>query len=317
MSRAAMIEARAAEWLVRRDRADWSPADDDALDRWLNEDVGHKAAFWRLEAGWAAADRLASTRVPFTQSGRMRTLRPRAWAIAAAVVLMCALSVTLWLVMREPGMTRVAAATPIGGRQDLALTDGSRVTLNTRTAIRANIGGGRREVWIDRGEAYFEIAHDVRHPFVVHAGDRKVTVLGTKFSVRRDGPKLTVAVTEGRVRVQDAVARSDRAVIITPGDMAIARGPSILLTDRSQQRVENELSWRRGVLTFDRTTLREAADEFNRYNTQPIRIDDPAVGQIRIGGAFDARHPDAFIRLLRDAFGLRAVEERGGVTIKS
>jgi len=289
------------------------------LQAWLNESVGHKAAFWRLEAGWNAADRLAAIR------GGDRSPAPRSWlpapiwAIAASLVLVCMAAVSLWqfgLRSADPSIIRVT--TGVGGRRQVALTDGSAVTVNTASTLRASFAGGKRRVWLDRGEAFFEVAHDKRHPFVVFAGGRRVTVLGTKFSVRRDGDTVTVAVAEGRVRVEDSdPATPERAAIITAGDVAIARGRSMLLADRSEQRVQDALTWRHGLLTFDQVTLDQAAHEFNRYNRRQIRLGDPRAAQLRIGGSFQATNVDAFTRLLHDAFGLTVTSDSDGVTIKS
>lgn len=312
------IEHRAAQWLVQRDEPDWTPAEARALAAWLEESVAHKAAFWRLEAGWRAADRLAATHAGDTATPVSRWTPVRqAWAIAASLVLLCAAGVLLW--QQTPRATAsIAVATEVGKRRQVMLADGSAVTVNTASAVRATVTQGERRVWLDRGEAYFEVAHDRRHPFVVFAGGRKVTVLGTKFSVRRDGDTVTVAVAEGRVRVEDADSASgERAAIITAGDVAIARGQSMLLADRSEQKVQDALAWRRGVLTFDQVTLDQAAHEFNRYNRRQIRLGDAQAAQVRIGGSFEATNIDAFVRLLHDAFGLRVETQADGVTIKS
>ena len=106
-------------------------------------------------------------------------------------------------------------------------------------------------------------------------------------------------------------------VLITAGDVAIARGASMLLTDRSEQRVQDSLAWRRGILTFDQITLEQAAHEFNRYNIRQIRLGDANVAAMRIGGSFEATNIDAFTRLLHDAYGLRVSQTPDGVTIKS
>jgi transmembrane sensor len=178
--------------------------------------------------------------------------------------------------------------------------------LNTATKVRASIDGRVRNVWLDHGEAYFEVAHDRAHPFVVHAGNRTITVLGTKFSVRRDGGQVYVAVVEGRVRVEDAGAPLRKQLaVLTAGDMALTKGSSTLLTPRSADRVADALSWRQGRLIFDQSTLGDAAEEFNRYNRKQLIVTDPAVAKIRIGGDFDADNVDAFVRLLQEAFGLK------------
>lgn len=318
MSVAAEIEDRAARWLIRREEIGWSAAEQAELDAWLDESIAHKAAYWRLEHGWREADRIGAI------GGT--TYRPRVlghaplchrWtkaAVAASFLVIVGLGATSHDVGPEQP-TAVADATfstPVGGRKIVSLPDGSKVEMNTRTMLRTAVTGQSREVWLDKGEAYFEVAHLEGRPFVVHAGSRTVTVLGTKFSVRRDGERVTVSVVEGRVRVDGANVRMAPAAIITAGDVAIARGPSTLLTARSEERVENGLAWRDGMLTFDQSTLGEAANEFNRYNRKRIEIADPETAEIRIGGTFKASNVDAFVRLLRDAYGLE-VEDNGQV----
>ena len=316
------IEARAAAWLVRRDQPEWNAADDTALAAWLDESDAHKAALWRLEAGWDATARLAAMRGTPVEPVPRRFPLPNSralQALAASLVLLCLFAaIALPEALRHDPPPLRRFATTIGEHRALRLPDGSAVTLNTASTLRAAIDDGRRAVWLDRGEAYFDVAHDTHHPFVIHAGDRMVTVLGTRFSVRRDGRTVTVAVVEGRVRVEDAAGgERGRAAVITAGNVAIARGTSMLLTDRSPARVEAALSWRQGMLTFDRTTLGEAAAEFNRYNRRQIRIADARAAQIRIGGTFEATDIDAFARLLHAGFGLTVREDVDAITIDS
>lgn len=324
MSRAAEIEDRAARWVIRREEAGWSPAEQAELDAWLEESMAHKAAFWRLEHSWREADRIGALgHGPGPRSQPGRSVPRQYWgaklAVAASLVAVIGLGATY--VDREMGKpVAVAEATfktPIGGRRIVPLSDGSKVELNTGTVLRTAVTEQSREIWLDKGEAYFEVAHVEGRPFVVHAGSRTVTVLGTKFSVRRDGEKVTVLVAEGKVRVDEAHAQKVRAAVITAGDVAIARGASTLITARSEERVEDGLAWRDGMLTFDQVTLGEAAAEFNRYNRKRIELNDPETANIRIGGTFQASNVDAFARLLRDAYGLKVESDREEIRISS
>src|SRR5258708_31845445 len=92
--------------------------------------------------------------------------------------------------------------TEIGAREMVPLADGSKVELNTDTRIRTVVTKERRTVWLDRGEAYFEVVPDTSRPFVVLAGSRRITVVGTKFAVRRDGDEVQVKVPEAIVHVE-------------------------------------------------------------------------------------------------------------------
>lgn len=308
MTRAAQIEETAARWIVRREEPGWSDDEQIALDDWLARDVAHKAAFWRLEHGWREADRIAAIgdATPTPVPARAPLAR-RILAAAASLALAVGLGALLIPDRREPQpVAAVAAQTDVGGRRLLGLEDGSRVELNTASRLRTVLADRRREVWLDRGEAYFEVAHDPARPFTVHAGTSRVTVLGTKFAVRRDAGRVTVSVAEGRVRVEDtAPGAASRATIITAGDVAIMRDAVMLVAPRSEERVEDGLAWRDGMLRFDQDTLGDVAAEFNRYNRRRIVVADPAVAAIRVGGSFQARNIDGFLRLLQDAYGLR------------
>lgn len=313
MSEARRLEALAAQWLVRREEPDWTQSQQDELDAWLSESMAHKAAFWRLEHGWREADRIAAVAPrPSSNARAWRTYLPRLTALAASLLIAAGLGFTMLPSRSEPVL---AARTEIGQRRLLKLGDGSRIEMNTRSAIRAQVGKDEREVWIDKGEVYFEVFHDAGHPFVVHAGNSRVTVLGTKFSVRRDRDRVIVSVSEGKVRVDDGSAdAAARQSIITAGDIAIARGASMLITQKSEEKVDDQLAWRHGILRFDQQPLGEVVAEFNRYNQEQIAVTDPAVAQMRMGGVFQPGNVDAFLRLLEDAYGLHV--SRSGESVK-
>lgn len=321
MSRHHVIENQALDWLIRKDEPEWSEAAQAELDAWLDESMAHKAAYWRAEHGWRETGRIKSLGVyqddlPPPHSSWNR------WSpalIAASVIV----AVGIGAVTLQPGTPappQVAEArfdTPVGGHKTVALTDGSKIELNTATVLRTAVSDRSREVWLDSGEAYFEIAKRDGQPFIVRAGAQTVTVLGTKFSVRRYEDRVTVNVLEGRVRVDGAKSTTGSAAIISAGDFAVVRGPSTLIANRSEERVQSALAWRDGMLSFDQAPLSEVAAEFNRYNRKPIIVTDQAAAQIRIGGTFQAANVEAFIRLLRDAYDLKIEESAQGVKISS
>ena len=232
-------------------------------------------------------------------------------SIAAGFVLAACIAGGAWHLVRQTPQQNLA--TEVGGRRMTTLADGSAIELNADTRVRVRLDGQDREVWLDQGEAYFEVAHDPSRPFIVHAGSRQVTVLGTRFLVKRMGDRVTVAVRDGKVRVQgDRIPA--RAVMLTPGHIAVADGGSTLIAAQSVEKVEEALSWRTGFITFDNTTLAEAAAEFNRYNLRKMVV-APEVADIRISGVFEARNVAAFSRLMRDGLDLKVADADGQVMI--
>lgn len=317
MNRAEQANHEAADWLIAQ--ADGPlPADEQArFDAWMAQSDGNKAAYWRLELGWQEADRVvalgdvADMRAAAVDGDR----RQRWWWIPAAIAasLVLAVGVERFAALDGGGSDREVPAAPagqsyataVGETRLVGLPDGSRIQLNTGSKMRSRMDGSQREVWLEEGEAFFEVAREQDRPFVVHAGEREITVLGTRFSVRRVGANVVVAVLEGRVQLAELEdGRAIRSSIISGGDIAVASGSATLVTSRSEQAVQQALSWREGLLTFDQQPLAAIADEFNRYNRQKIVLDDPSTGAIRISGTFPADKPDAFARLLRQAYGL-------------
>ena len=301
------LRAEAAVWLERRDCADWSLKDQAALDEWLAQSPGHMVAFLRAEAAWARADRLSvfGPAMPENASAApQKNFAPMLLKFAAALALVAVLGAAATAMFARPH-ERIFS-TPVGGRETINFADGSQIELNTNTVLRARMTTEERVVWLDKGEAFFRIKHDAAHPFVVMAGDHRVTDLGTKFIVRRDPGKMEVAVVEGRVTFDrpEAPARSQVALLM-PGDVATATAKGMRVTRASQKELSNDLAWRRGLLVFDKTTLAEAARQFNRYNQIKLVIADQFAAKVTIDGTFKAGNIGDFTRLVQTVLGLR------------
>ncbi|MEO7467367.1 MAG: FecR domain-containing protein [Sphingobium limneticum] len=323
MTRAQRATDRAAQFIIEQGDGAWNDARQAALDAWLSESDGNKAAYWRLKHSWREADRIGALGPVEAVTGQDNQYRGVRWWLPTAVAATIAVLLGTEFARRQdysspPQSQAVAYVTPIGGRRDVGFSDGTRIQLNTASRLRASVTPRHREVWLEQGEAFFEVAHREDSPFIVHAGDRKVTVLGTKFSVRREGAKVTVTVLQGRVRV-DEVGRdpSVRSTVIVAGDIALAQGAATLVMPRSQAVVENALAWRSGMLEYDQTQLSDVIADFNRYNVKQIVVTDPKAARIRIGGMFPSSDVDAFVRLLHDAYGLKVEESEKGIRISS
>lgn len=305
------VREAAAEWHDRRERDGWSKEDQAALEAWLAQSLAHRIAFLRVDAAWRRADRLSALKSG--RRGRRFAGLAQIWPVtirmAAAAVVVVAVGFAAASFLGEK-KTLQTYSTTIGGRETLALADGSRIELNTDTSIRVDLSQKRRLIWLDRGEAFFQVQHDERRPFVVMVGDRRIVDIGTKFLVRRDESRMKVAVLEGKVQLDTP---KDAPKLLREGDVAVATGRTVSITRKPERALANELGWQRGVLVFDNVTLAEAAAEFNRYNREKIVIADPAAAQITIGATLPANDVPAFARVAQKIFGLRV--ERQGDTI--
>jgi transmembrane sensor len=326
MSKHLDIERQAAAWLARKDSGNWSAVDQAQLDQWFALATAHRVAYLRLATAWSKAGSITACATgpaaPAAQPDQVPAqAEPRSlprfsqWRIAAAILV--AVGATAgWLAVRTP-LSEVHYATRLGTQRTYALQDGSKLTLNTATLVRARVSRSVRMVWLDEGEAYFEIARDAAHPFVVMSGANRITVLGTKFTVRREASGTEVVVVDGRVQVENGQLPSRAPVILVRHQKVVATPLTMRKSDESDAAIDQLLSWREGKLVFDQVTLDEAASEFNRYNKQRLVLADADAAKLKIGGRFDVDNITGFTNLLQRGFGLDVRESGDTITIAS
>jgi transmembrane sensor len=317
MLRAKDVREAAAAWLERRVSGAWSVEDQTALDEWLAASPSHMAAYLRVEAAWNRTYRLSILRKPAGESAQAE----RAWIfpffakIAAVAGVVAVIGIVGAHYLQRP-QERIYS-TPLGGRETVAFSDGTRIELNTNTRLRTRMTSDERTVWIEKGEAYFRVHHDAAHPFVVIAGNRRVTDIGTAFLVRRDTRRLEVAVMQGRVRFDAPSAQSASVTaLLTPGDVATATAGTMIVTRKAHDALAHELGWREGMLILDDVALADAVEEFNRYNAHKLVVADPGAAQMHIGGTFRTSDVQLFARVVQDVLGLH-VASRGNDTVIS
>jgi transmembrane sensor len=311
------IKARAAQWLERRVRENWSESDQIALDAWLGESLAHSVAYWRLNAAWSRAGRLAALRhsSPEPVAAEKRTAL-WSWLGRGAAALLVAAIVGAGVDKIFMRAGEHVYVTPVGGHQIVALGDGSKVELNTNTSLHVDGNAQSRTAWLDRGEAYFQVKHDAAHPFVVMIGSRRVTDLGTKFLVRREAGRIEVSVMEGRIWLDSADGKARApAALLTQGDAAVAAGTSLSVTKQSAQSLTRALSWQHGMIVFDNATLADAVKEFNRYNSEKLEIADVAAGRMTIGATFPVNDVERFAKVAQDVLGVHAVKRGNEIVI--
>lgn len=302
------IVAQAAQWRERRDGADWSEADQAAFDAWLNQSLGHRVEYWRIDAAWSRADRLVALKSPGVKRSSATF---RASALKGIAALIGAVAVGLaWTGYFDAPREKIYS-TPVGGREILTLADGSQIELNTDTTLRTRVNDGQRTVFLDKGEAFFKVKHDATHPFVVTAAGHRVVDLGTKFVIRNSGDRLEVSLIEGSARFEPlSDKKNQQPIVLTPGEVVIATADTITEKKKTEQMLADETGWRRGIIVLHRTTLAEAVAEFNRYNVRKLVIATPSLERTRVGGTFPVEDVEAFTRVAKQVLGLK-VQEKG------
>lgn len=313
---AGIVRAQAAEWLARRESEEWSEETKAEFEAWLSQSITHRVAFLRIESAWAHTKRLSVVRRPFApvmSSAKQSWRRPASIAAVAAVVAGLGAAAMFYPSKSQDQVFR----TPLGGRETITLNDGSSIELNTDTVLRARITSDRRQLWLEKGEAYFKVQHDASHPFEVLAGDHRIVDVGTQFTVRRDGEKLKVALFEGSIRFDAPAQASRKPLYLKAGDELLANAGTLSVHRSSSTQSNRELGWRKGMLFFDNTPLVDVAAEFNRYNRKKIIVADEAAGRRAIGASFATNNIELFARMSRAVLGLHVEDGPDEIVISS
>jgi len=321
------IEEEAARWTWRLDDEAFTAADQQAFDAWLRQDARHRRVFEETSKVWSALDGLAEAKrgekiAAFASPPPLaRVGLARWWMSAAAAVLVLVAAGFWWL---RQGNEIQTLATAVGQQRNVTLVDGSIVTLNTNTIIETDLSRSLRQIYLRKGEAHFQVAHDRSRPFLVHAGDAVVRAVGTQFEVRlRPDQHVDVTVNEGRVEVQanppfDAPRASGAASQSATRALAAGEQLSTATTGYAVQRVtpeqlSSEMAWREGAIIFDGRPLAQAIVEIERYTDARIVVTDPGVAALRVGGRFRTDDVQGFFQGLEAALPVSVRRTPDGV----
>lgn len=337
------VDGLAANWFSRMRSGALSAGDEAALEDWLDHDPANRSAYDAVERTWAALElvrmhpRVLDMRDALPERRPFRLERyfpPQAIAACLAAVVVGIVGLSTWQTHRPKAPTPAIAGlfqphlyqTGEGERSVVTLPDGTEVMLHEGARVRTMAERGRRVVRLEAGRAYFRVAKDKSHPFVVQAGGRTVTALGTAFEVSLDNQAFAITLVEGRVRVQTPVpavpslgTRSNG--LATPaiettemvagsqlaGDM---NGWSVTRTD-----VALETSWTRDQLIFEAQPLSTVVEQMNRRSPRKIVIADEEVGQTLVSGNFRPGDVDGFARALA-SYDYAGVAHRGDGSIE-
>jgi len=319
------IKRQAIDWLVRLRSDDMSDGEVRAFANWLAEDAVHAEAFGEAENlfdDMALAARAQSAgrtvnpepvgdgALPVAGKRRGRSRYP-VWlsaSLAAAAVWLLAVNLIL------PGRFHPLAAllsdyrTQTGEMREFTLSDGSRLLLNTESAVSVDFAESRRNIVLHHGQARFTVAGDARRPFVVQANGLAVRALGTVFDVyQADNGEVTVTVQEHAV----AAGLDPAAARRSPSEKEVKQGqklryrPGGPLPDPEPARLDQATAWQRHRLLINDRPLPELLEELGRYRSGRIFLRDGGLQKLRITGVFALDNPDKVLDSVCQALGLR------------
>jgi len=315
---ATQIDESAAAWAAKVDRG-LSADEQSEFEAWQAGDVRRPGAYARMRAISLHTERAVALGTSYDPDTFVETLPSpllsRRTLIGGGMAAAAAGFVGIALYEGGYFAKGQRYRTSKGEIRQIALGDGSVVTLNTTTELAVRLSKARRDLHLIEGEALFDVAHDAHRPFFVAAGPTLVRAVGTSFTVRKIGERpVEVLVREGVVELSQPAVSAIAPVRLAanhraesaPAEEGARGGQPITVASLPVGELHRDLAWRDGRIALEGETLGQAADDFARYSDIRIIVDDPALAREKIAGLYQANDPVGFARAAALSLDARA-----------
>jgi len=211
-------------------------------------------------------------------------------------------------------------STAQGERRVITLIDNSKVSLDANSEVTVRYTKNSRELHLLKGQARFDVAHDVERPFSVQAGNQKVIATGTAFNIDMAGQQVLVTLIEGHVVVLDENTHSATLNVSRPAwrsSIELKAGQQLAAVPSAPPEVEDAdiqrvTAWTTGQIMFDNEALSSVVARINRYSNTQIVIADPKVSAMRISGVLNAGDVNGFVDIVTHYLPVRATATDSG-----
>lgn len=219
----------------------------------------------------------------------------------------------------QPEVAMQQVTTQKGKNAEISFSDGSRIILNSASTLRfpKEFTGNERKVYLD-GEAYFEVAHDTKNPFVVQTDEAEIRDLGTKFDVRAwsEDKKVAVTVREGEVAVSsNHESQNEQKVVLKKGQYTVVEpGKSSLNIETVD--FHNYLLWLKGGLYFDNAPFSEVIRQVERRFDVNFNVVDKDLLRVPYTGKFVKADLSKVLAVLSVSMDITCKEKHGVIIIR-
>lgn len=326
------MRKEAARWLLRSQGSGSSEFDRVEFKDWLSADPAHRQAYEETKTAWAAVGSHATEpEVVKARTTALENFRNRArarWSdeiqgrtgltglqLKVAAMLLIVVAPLVVFMTNFATDDSVVHSTAIGETSVLTLDDGTRLSLDANSSVTVLITDNVRVMKLNNGRVHFDVGHDPRRPFQVHANANTVVAVGTEFSVERLASSTIVTLLEGKVDVFSAPAdrNENRLIAFEPDEsMRLAPGQMLSIDERLDQGTittvdtQKAVAWRQGQLVFEAEPLHHAIERVNRYSREQIVTNAADFSDIAIDGVFNSGDTTAFVEALEAYFSIRS-----------
>ena len=286
---------------------------------WLNESTDNQNAWQAINQFWTGLDKLTWADINNKQRCPTLTLKPSlavkqrptyykiGLAMAASVLLLVA------NIRQQLDFYLADYHCNAGQQQQISLADGSKILLNTESALSVNFSEHQRLITLHQGEGYFKVAADSSRPFVVKTDAGQVQALGTAFDVKQQQQEVSVTVFEHAVKItttsgeqKDKLLESEQIIFTRDGFKAL-----------NHANLQRAAAWHQQIMVFQDKPLAEVVAELDRYRPGKIMIIGDAVKKLPITGVFGIADSDIALQTLQQSLPVKITKFTNNLIIIS
>ncbi|TKC64995.1 DUF4974 domain-containing protein [Pedobacter hiemivivus] len=262
------------------------------LEQWF--DAQSEAGNWE----WTKDEEQASGMIMKQRIDRQLAVKQKSWSIILKVAAMLAVLLFSFFYYRteiynivDP-VVYLEKQVPDGQQLKLTLADGSKVWLNANSRFKypKEFNRSQREVFLIEGEAYFDVSHDEKKPFIVTSKKLSTQVLGTAFNVRAYSylSNIQVAVTRGKVSVSDNDPQNNgktNSVILLPNEQVSVQASTGVMQKQAID-ADNVIAWQKGNLSFNNDLFLDVCTVLARKFKVKIHFEQDSLKEYRLTASF-------------------------------
>lgn len=307
----------ASEWVQRLNESSEQSIADQWF-QWCASDPLNLAAFEQMQRVWDGFPAAPPRHSDLPPIAHRRRNLSRLTLLAASIVL--GVGSIGWLIARPDIQVH---DTSTGEMLHINLSDGSHIDLAPDSRIRTRFTLIGRDVRLERGQAFFAVAHSAVRPFLVHVAGLTVTTLGTAFDVRTGPDTTVVMVSEGRVSVAPSTAKAAADSRVAAETVRAGVGQRVVFSKSAQRLTVGSIdpsgagSWRNGTLQFVGEPLEDVVSAVNRYSTRHMAV-SAAFQQTRFTGTLSPQNIREWLSALEQIYDVKVVDQgSNGILIRS
>ncbi len=309
------IVEQAIAWHLQMNTAEAKASERVAFKVWLNQDTLHSDAYQRVEDMFQPFEQVDAKAAKRSidivlKAERKLSTRKNLSGIALSLTLLIATAIG-W----QMPVTKVMLAdnkTAVGEIKTIALSDNSRIVLNTNTALDVDFNGEQRIIKLYKGEVFVEVAKDANRPFLVETEHGSARALGTQFVVNVEPDSTAVGVIESKVEACNTPAYINLKTLSKGQKHCVTLHPNqrINISQQSLGKVHavdaSEMSgWISGNVIYDNKPLPIVLNDLQRYSTEKLVFSEAALQHIQVSGVLPINNIPHAISILGAQFNLQ------------